>query len=223
MPHYGFEKNVDNLDARVLQQFIMDNITPHKCLIVASGIKNHKEYVDLVKERLGDLLPVPEHNFARDTSEYVGGEYRTWTETPDTRISLAFESCPWTSDDVFTYNLMKQLLNQRMNSTLAKNNFVNGMSSYSHNFTDSGLFGMNVEGSGSHSAELMEVLIGELNSLKSSADEHELTKAKNNLKMSINMNLENSSDRLEEIARNYMSFGDINVYQYCANIDKVTS
>jgi len=39
----------------------MDNITPKKCLIVASGVDNHKEYVDLVKERLGDLLPVPEH------------------------------------------------------------------------------------------------------------------------------------------------------------------
>jgi predicted Zn-dependent peptidase len=107
MPKYGFEKNVDNLDARVLQQFIMDNITPNKCLIVASGIKNHKEYVDLVKERLGDLLPVPEHHFVREQAEYLGGEFRTWTETPDTRISLAFESCPWTSDDVYTYNLMK--------------------------------------------------------------------------------------------------------------------
>lgn len=34
----------------------MDNLTPKKCLIVGSGVKNHYEYVDLVKERLGDLL-----------------------------------------------------------------------------------------------------------------------------------------------------------------------
>ena len=54
----------------------MDNITPQKCLIVASGIQNHKEYVDLVKERLGNLFPVPEHEFKRTASEYVGGEYR---------------------------------------------------------------------------------------------------------------------------------------------------
>ena len=63
MPRLGLEKNVDNIDARLLQQFIMDNITPRKCLIVASGVKNHKEYVDLVKERLGNLFPVPEHEF----------------------------------------------------------------------------------------------------------------------------------------------------------------
>ena len=63
MPRLGLSKNVDNIDARLLQQFIMDNITPRKCLIVASGVKNHKEYVDLVKERLGNLYPVPEHDF----------------------------------------------------------------------------------------------------------------------------------------------------------------
>ena len=95
MPRLGLANNVDNIDARMLQQFIMDNITPRKCLIVASGIKNHKEYVDLVKERLGELLPVPEHNYQRTPSEYIGGEFRTWTETPATGITLAFESCPW--------------------------------------------------------------------------------------------------------------------------------
>ena len=95
MPRLGLAKNIDNIDARMLQEFIMDNITPRKCLIVASGIKNHKEYVDLVKERLGDLLPVPEHNFVREKAEYIGGEYRTWTETPATSITLAFESCSW--------------------------------------------------------------------------------------------------------------------------------
>jgi predicted Zn-dependent peptidase len=65
MPRLGLEKNIDNIDARMLQQFIMDNITPRKCLIVASGVQNHREYVDLVKERLGDMLPVPEHNYKR--------------------------------------------------------------------------------------------------------------------------------------------------------------
>jgi len=90
----------------------MDNITPRKCLIVASGIKNHKEYVDLVKERLGDLLPVAEHEHSRAAAEYLGGESREWSETPATQITLAFESCPWSSDDVSAYSIMNQLMNQ---------------------------------------------------------------------------------------------------------------
>ena len=82
MPRLGMEKNIDNIDARMIQQFIMDNITPKKCLIVASGVQNHQEYVELVKERLGDYLPVPEHNYVRTPSQYIGGEHRQWTETP---------------------------------------------------------------------------------------------------------------------------------------------
>ena len=106
MPRLGHTKNVDNIDARMLMQFVMDNITPRKCLIVASGVQNHIEYVDLVKERLGDMLPVPEHNYARSPSKYIGGELRQWTETPATNITLAFESCPWNSADMQTYYVM---------------------------------------------------------------------------------------------------------------------
>lgn len=74
MPSLGMAKNMDNIDARMLQQFVMDNVTPRKCLIVASGVNNHQEYVDLVKERLGEMLPVPEHDFTRTSSVYIGGE-----------------------------------------------------------------------------------------------------------------------------------------------------
>lgn len=61
MPLLGREDNIENIDARMLQQFIMDTITPSKCIIAATGVQNHDEYVELVKERLGDFMPVPEH------------------------------------------------------------------------------------------------------------------------------------------------------------------
>jgi hypothetical protein len=55
---------------------MMDTVTPEKCVIVASGVKNHNEFVDLVKERIGELTPVPEHLYERTPSKYVGGELR---------------------------------------------------------------------------------------------------------------------------------------------------
>jgi len=238
MPRLGLEKNVDNIDQRMLQQFIMDNITPRKCLIVASGIKNHKEYVDLVKERLGELLPVPEHNYQREAAEYIGGEYRTWTETPATSITLAFESCPWQSDDVQAYYVMNQLIGSatafssggpgkgmhcRAVTNLMQHKFVDGASALNSHFSDSGLFGMTIEGAGSHSQELMSLLVEELNKLKNPIDDVELNRAKNILKMNVLMAMERSEDRLEEIARNFMTYGDLTFHQYCDKIDQVTS
>jgi predicted Zn-dependent peptidase len=88
----------------------MDNVTPKKSLIVASGVKNHKEFVDLVKERIGEILPVPEHDYQRQPSSYIGGEYRTWTESPNTNIMLAFESTPWKNANTPAYFVMNTLL-----------------------------------------------------------------------------------------------------------------
>jgi len=239
MPRLGLGKNIDNIDARLLQQFIMDNITPQKCLIVASGVKNHKEYVDLVKERLGNLFPVPEHEFTRQAAQYIGGEYRQWAETPATNITLAFESCNWGSEDLHAYYVMNQLIGsaqafssggpgkgmhcRAITNLMQKNNFVDGASAINSHFSDSGLFGITIEGSGSHSQDLMMLAIEELNQLKEPIDDVELNRAKNILKMNVLMAMERTDDRLEEIARNFMTYGDLTFHQYCSKIDAVTS
>ena len=239
MPRLGMEGNIGNLDARVLQQFIMDNITPKKCLIVASGIKNHREYVDLVKERLGDMLAVPEHNYQREASEYIGGEYRTWTESPQTNISVAFESIPWAHKDVTAFYVMNTLVGsatafssggpgkgmfcRSVTNLMQQNDFVDSASCINSHFTDSGLFGLNIEGPGSHSAELMSVLLEELNRLREPIPDQELARAKNILKMNVLMAMERQEERLEEIARNFQTFGNLTFHQYCEQIDAVTS
>ena len=41
--------------------------------------------------------------------------------------------------------------------------------------------------------------------------------------MNVLMAMERQDDRLEEIARNFMTFGDLNFHQYCDKIDAVTS
>lgn len=239
MPSLGLESNVSNIDARVMQKFMMDNITPKKCLIVASGIKNHSEYVDLVKERLGDLLAVPEQQYQREASEYIGGEYRTWTESPQTNISLAFESVPWKSTQVPTFYVMNTLIGsatafssggpgkgmycRAITNMMQRNDFVDSASCINSHFTDSGLFGLTIEGPGSHSQELLSVMLEELNRLREPIPDQELARAKNILKMNVLMAMERGEERLEEIARNFMTYGNLTFNQYCDKIDAVTS
>ena len=92
---------------------------------------------------------------------------------------------------------------------MQKNNFVDGASAINSHFSDSGLFGITIEGSGSHSQELMNLAIEELANLKAPIDDVELNRAKNILKMNVVMAMENTDDRLEEIARNFMTYGDL--------------
>jgi predicted Zn-dependent peptidase len=239
MPRFGLSSNIDNIDARLLQQFVMDNVTPKKCYIVANGIQNHREFVDLTKERLGDYMAVPEHEYTRAKSQYIGGEERIWTESPQTNITLAFESAPWSSEDVPAWYLMQTLIGsatsfssggpgkgmycRAVTNMMQQHEFVDSATSFNSHFTDSGMFGISVEGPGSHSAELYSVLLDEFNRLKEPIHEQELNRAKNILKMNILMSLERADDRLEEIARNYMTFGNFTFHQYCEKIDAITS
>jgi hypothetical protein len=55
----------------------------------------------------------------------------------------------------------------------------------------------------------MSLVVDELNSLKGPIDEVQLNRAKNILKMNVLMAMERTEDRLEEIARNFMTYGDL--------------
>ena len=69
----------------------------------------------------------------------------------------------------------------------------------------------------------MSVALEELSNLRHRVSDEELTKAKTKLKMSILSNLERQEGRLEEIAKNFLTFGDLTFHQYTDLIDKVTA
>lgn len=240
MPRLGLENNVESIDAKILQKFIMDNVTPRKCIILGSGVKNHSEFVNLAKERLGEFLPVPEHQYERQSASYIGGEYRNWTETPNTNITVAFEGANWNSTEQPVFQVMASILGStdslkrgragtgalaRTISHLSQEHaFVDRAHVINAHFSDSGLFGLSVEGPGSNSTDIMDVLLTELNELKDGISDEELLRAKNRLKMNILSEMECRGNRLEEVGRNYLAFGgDLTFHQYCDRVDEVTS
>jgi len=68
--------------------------------------------------------------------------------------------------------------------------FVDSASAINSHFTDSGLFGMSIEGPGSHSNDLLQVMLQELHRLREPIPDQELARAKNILKMNVLMALE---------------------------------
>ena len=52
MPRLGLPDNIKNIDTNMLEQFLKDNFSTNKCLLVANGVQDHQEYVDLAKEYL---------------------------------------------------------------------------------------------------------------------------------------------------------------------------
>ena len=56
---------------------------------------------------------------------------------------------------------------------------MNSAAGLNSHFTDSGLFGISIEGAGSHSPDLMHIALEELSKLKQNISDEELNRAKN--------------------------------------------
>jgi predicted Zn-dependent peptidase len=217
MPLLGLESNTANVDAKMLSDFQLSNITPEKTTIVASGLRNHEEFYDLVDQTLGVLNPVREMNFKREHAKYIGGDLRSFTETPDTNILLAYESCSWTHEDMPVYAVLHSLFgsgtgfsvggpgkgmhnwaNQRV---LRQSYFIQECEAINNHFTDSGLFGLSFTGSSPNSKDILQEMLKIFEDFRHDIKDEDLTRAKNMLKRQVLLNMTNQGERLEEVAR----------------------
>lgn len=145
----------------MIRDFQKEHFTPDRCLIVANGIKEHKEFVKLVQEKIGDYFTeTPEKKYERQPAKYTGGEFRHTTETPEAKIDLAFETVPWTSSDLPAFYVMNTLIGnatsfssggpgkgmycRAITNLMQRYNFVDSASALNSHFSDSGLFGMSI-------------------------------------------------------------------------------
>jgi predicted Zn-dependent peptidase len=227
MPMMGFHGNVGNIDSKMLSEFQLANITPEKTVVVANGLRNHEEFYDLVDQTLGQLNPVREMAYQREKSKYIGGEYRTFTETPDTNIILAYESCDWSHEDMPVYAVLHSLFgsgtgfsvggpgkgmhNWANERILRRNYFIQECEAINSHFTDSGLFGLSFTGSSSNCADILNEMVRVFESFRSDLNEVDLNRAKNMLKRQILLNVSNQMDRMEEVVRT-VSFLLLNYY-----------
>ncbi|EGR30646.1 processing peptidase, putative [Ichthyophthirius multifiliis] len=226
LPLKGLKGNVKNLNSFVLQKFQLQNIAPHKIYVCASGVEHHEEFVELVQSKLGNIaVGNQESQHVREKSEYQGGEVRNLTEESQTVLALLFQSANWKSNNLFAFNLAKVLLqNLRLRkNVLNKHSFVDNAESLNFHFTDSGLFGLKLQGSSDKSRQLLDLSIAELKGLANNISQDELNIAKNHLKNQILNAMERQTDRLEESARNFRTFGKVLHTQYSELIDQVTT
>ena len=71
-----------------------------------------------------------------------------------------------------------------------KHTFVDRAHGFSNHFSDNGIFGMSIEGAGSHSSQLLGLTLETLNGLKNKVSDEDLSLVKNQLKMNILKNIE---------------------------------
>ena len=159
-------------------------------------------------------------------------------------IHLAFEALPISSPDIYALATLQTLLGgggsfsaggpgKGMYSRLYTNvlnqyGWVESCTAFNLSYTDSGLFGIAASCSPNRITQMLEVMCKELQALTlesgfSSLQMQEVSRAKNQLRSSLLMNLESRMVELEDLGRQVQVHGrKVGVMEMCQQIDAVT-
>lgn len=110
MPVNGFESNIANLNATIINGFLQDQVVPNKMIFCANGIAHHEEFAQLVESKVSHIPPMSALNKPRIKAGYVGGESRIYYEVPSTTVMLCYESVPWTHPDMPVFSVLNILM-----------------------------------------------------------------------------------------------------------------
>ncbi|KAG6015364.1 hypothetical protein E4U54_003636, partial [Claviceps lovelessii] len=183
-------------------------------------------------------------------AHYTGGFLSLPAQPPSlnntkfTHIHLAFEGLPVGSDDIYALATLQTILGgggsfsaggpgKGMYSRLYTNvlnqfGWVESCVSFNHSYTDSGLFGISASCLPGHTSAMLDVMCQELRALTletgfSRLQQGEVSRAKNQLRSSLLMNLESRMVELEDLGRSVQVHGrKVPVRDMCARIAALT-
>lgn len=225
---------------------------PENLVIAFSGV-DEKMADELVGKYMprNDIIK-SESKLIREPALYTGGEFSLpipkgleYRGEEFHHIYVGFEGVDIQSEDVYKLAVLQMLIggggsfsaggpgkgmySRAYTRVLNQYGFVESCKSFIHNFTDSGLFGISLSCVPQADRVMSELVGYEFNLLmsrdigKGGISENEVSRAKNQLKSSLMMNLESKMVQLEDMGRQVQIYGKrVDVLEMCNKIDQIT-
>lgn len=181
-----------------------------RLVVAAAGKIDHAELLALAETHFTNL---PGHADApREQATYLGGDYREARELEQVHLVLGVEGIAYSDDDYYTAAVLSAVLGGGMSSRLfqevrEKRGLAYAISSFLSCYLDTGIFGIYAGTGGEEAAELMDVVLDEIDKIRTSVGADEVARARAQLKASLLMGLESTSSRCEQLAQQMLVFG----------------
>jgi processing peptidase subunit alpha len=207
-------------------------------VVAAVGI-DHDELSKLSAEFFADLpadAGIPDVK-----TQYSGGEVRLQAleENGLTHYAIAFESVDWHSDDLVPMCVLHMMMggggsfsvggpgkgmhSRLFERVLNRHGFVESATSFNTIFNDSSLFGFYGTCAPQESSQLAALLTEQALEMAGPVAPVELSRAKNQLKSAVYMQLESDALQLEDIGRQVLTYDTVkSPHEISALIDEVT-
>ena len=188
------------------------NYASGSMVVAAAGAVDHNHLVGLVESSLEPSLAQPA--IVPQPESYAGGDRRQQRELEQAHAILGFQALSYVDDDYYAMQVLSSILGGGMSSRLfqevrEKRGLCYSIFSFGWGYADSGLFGVYAGTGPDDLPELMPVVAGELGRAAQDISEHEVDRARTQLKAGLLMSLESSSSRAEQIARQELVFGRV--------------
>jgi predicted Zn-dependent peptidase len=206
----GTPQTVQSVVSPMLDRYLGEHYRGPSMVLAAAGALEHDRIVELVGERLGDLPASPDGR--PNAAKYRGGDNREARDLQETQIMVGFEGRPYTADNFYTAQLLAAILGGGMSSRLfqevrEKRGLCYSIYAFHWSFADTGIFGVHAATGPDDVAELMPVVLGELERAAGDIDGRELDRARAQLRAGLLMTLESPMGRANQLARQLLLFG----------------
>ena len=206
----GTAKGVGGLSRQALIDYMDEQYSAERMVVVAAGRVDHETFVALVGEAF-DALP---HRTpaAVEPARYGGGDTRRQRDLEQAHLVIGFNGVPYGDPAFFAEQVLATVLGGGMSSRLfqevrEKRGLAYSVFAFATSYIDSGLFGIYAGAGGDHLGELVPVICDEVAKVAQAIGEDELDRARAQIKASLLMSLESPSARCEQMARHMLIYG----------------
>ncbi len=200
----GPVSNVKRFSQDDLVNFIQTHYSPNRMILCAAGDINHEHLVNLSEKHFSKLSKkvVPK----TVPSKFIGGERRVSKELEQAHFALSFKSVSIKHKDIFVSQIFAIIMGGGMSSKLfqeirEKRGLCYSIFASIDAGTDTGAFTIYAGTSADKIGELSNTIIDELRRSIEKISQNDLNKAKSQIKASLLMGLESTSNRCERLAR----------------------
>ncbi|KAK7744126.1 Mitochondrial-processing peptidase subunit beta [Cytospora paraplurivora] len=222
----GPKENIRDITRTELSNYIKNNYTADRMVLVGAGGVPHEQLVELADKHFAKLpSKSPETHaylLSKRKPEFIGSDVRIRDDTiPTANIAIAVEGVSWNDDDYFTAlvtqaivgNYDKALGNaphqgSKLSGFVHKHDLANSFMSFSTSYSDTGLWGIYlVTDKVTRIDDLVHFALREWSRLSQSVTEAEVERAKAQLKASILLSLDGTTAVAEDVGRQIVTTG----------------
>ena len=228
-PILGPSENIKRFSVHDLRRFIEDQYTTNKMVIAAAGNIEHDELINMIQKHF-HVSHIGQENGTEELPHMSMRVDIITKNIAQTHLCLGTRSYPYARPQRFPLLVLNTLLGGGMSSRLfqkirEKEGLAYSIFTFFDFFFDTGIFGAYAGTDSSQIRKVLTMILNELGNLVSEpVTDEELSRTKSQLKGSLMLGLENTSNRMIRLAKLETYLGSYSgLDETLADIDRVTA